>query len=110
MRTLSVLVILVLVSGSTAAFAQDSGLMLEQEPRKDFTGFGWTFLLLSVATLAFGVKSKADSDDDLERAEANFAAQIGYPVERQTLRVAITHSQRPGYSDHRIRKLANGHQ
>jgi hypothetical protein len=74
MRTLSVLVILLLVSASTAAFAQDSGMMLAQEPRKDFTGFGWTFLLLTAATLAYGVKAKADSDDDLERAEVNFTS------------------------------------
>ncbi len=73
MRTLSVMVILVFVSGSTVALAQGSGLMLEQEPRKDFTGFGWTFLLLTAATLALGVKAKADSDDDLERAETSFA-------------------------------------
>ena len=77
MRTVSVLMILALMLGSALAFAQDSKLMLEQEPRTDFTVYGWTFLLLSLSTLAYGAKVHGDSQDDLDKADANFA---GYQV------------------------------
>lgn len=74
MRAVSIFIILSLVLGNTVVFAQDSELMLEREPRTDFTVYGWTFLLLTLGTLAYGVKSYDDSQDDLDKAEANFVS------------------------------------
>lgn len=74
MRAISVLIVAALVLGNSMAFGRESSLILEQEPRTDFTAFGWTFLLLSLGTLAYGAKVYGDSQDDLDKAELNFAS------------------------------------
>lgn len=66
------LIVLILL-GYGSAFGRESELILEEEPRSDYTVFGWTFLVLTAATLAFGLKSVEDSDDDLATADASYS-------------------------------------
>lgn len=74
MRAASIFIIVALVLGSTPALAQKSKLLLEEQPRTNFTVYGWTFLLLSLGTLAYGAKAYDDSQEDLDNADANFAS------------------------------------
>ena len=74
MRAISILIVAALVLGNSIAFGQESSLMLEQEPRTDFSVYGWTFLLLSLGTLAYGAKVYGDSQDDQDTAEVNYAS------------------------------------
>ena len=73
MRGICLIMIAVLILGNSAAFAQESKLILEEEPRTDFTVYGWTFLLLSLGTFAYGASVYSDSQDDIDKADANFA-------------------------------------
>lgn len=74
MRAASILIVAALILGNSMAFGQESSLMLEEEPRTDFSVFGWTFLVLSLGTLAYGAKVYDDSQDDLDKADANFVS------------------------------------
>jgi hypothetical protein len=47
-------------------------MMLREPPRETFTGYGWTFLFLSVATLAYGSQALSDSKDSLDKADASY--------------------------------------
>ena len=61
MRVACVLVAALLLLGGSPALGQQ--LMLEEEPPTEFTGTGWTFLVLSLVTLGYGLKVLADSED-----------------------------------------------
>ena len=52
--------------------AQAAELMLEEKPSGDFSGFGWTFLVLTGTTLLYGIQTYNDSKDSLDEAEANY--------------------------------------
>ena len=88
MRVACVLVAALLLLGGSPALGQQ--LMLEEEPPTEFTGTGWTFLVLSLATLSYGLKVLADSDDDLDRAEAKYTQYLaaGTGPQATTLRAA----------------------
>lgn len=64
--------IVLMLLGYGTAFGRESELILEEKPRSDYIAFGWTFLVLSAATLAYGLKSAEDSDDDVATADANY--------------------------------------
>ena len=74
MRAVSILMVVSFLLGSSMAFGRESSLILEQEERTEFSGFGWTFLFLSLGTVAYGVKAYGDSQDDLDKAELNYAS------------------------------------
>ena len=88
MRVTCVLVAALLLVGGSPALGQQ--LMLEEEPPTEFTGTGWTFLVLTLATLSYGLKVRADSKDDLSRADTTFAQYLaaGTPAQATTLRAA----------------------
>ncbi|MCZ6533677.1 MAG: hypothetical protein O7A08_12020 [SAR324 cluster bacterium] len=79
MRAVCIMLLLFLLTGGGSAWGQM--MLLEEEASKDHSGAGVTFLLLSVVTLAYGLKSFNDSQDDLDRAEASF-------VQHEAVRVA----------------------
>lgn len=92
MRAISVLIVAALVLGNAMAFGREPNLILEQEPRTDFTVFGWTFLVLTLGTLAYGAKVYDDSQDDLDKAELNFASYqaAASDTEATTFRNAVS--------------------
>ena len=89
MRVLCLVIVAVLLTGGSA-LAQGRRLMLDEEPSRTFNGLGWTFLFLSVATLAYGAKVLGDSDDDLDRADQSFTAyqSAGSASQATSLRTA----------------------
>lgn len=71
MRAVCIMLLLFLLAGSGSAWGQM--MLLEEENSEDHTGAGVTFLLLSMVTLAYGINSFSDSQDDLDRADASYA-------------------------------------
>ncbi|MCZ6559244.1 MAG: hypothetical protein O7A69_15940 [SAR324 cluster bacterium] len=78
MRAVCIMLLLFLLTGGGSAWGQM--MLLEEEASKDHSGAGVTFLLLSVVTLAYGLKSFNDSQDDLDRADASFAQYQAAPT------------------------------
>lgn len=68
MRPLWIAVVAALIAGQ----ALGAGLLLEEEPRTDFTVYGWTFLALTAATLSLASSANSDSKEALNKANASY--------------------------------------
>ena len=69
------------------------GLMLDEEPRTDFTSYGWTFYGLSAAMLVLASQSYTASQDALATANANYVSYQATPTaDLQTLAEAFLSS------------------
>lgn len=69
------------------------GLMLDEEPRTDFTSYGWTFYGLSAAMLLLASQSYTASQDALATANANYVSYQATPTtDLQTLAEAFLSS------------------
>jgi len=71
MRVLAVAMLGLLLVWGRPALGEE--LMLAEPPPESFTGYGWTFLLLSVATLGYAVQARSDSQDSLSKADESYA-------------------------------------
>ena len=70
MRPFWIAVVAALIIGQGPALG--AGLLLEEEPRTDFTVYGWTFLALTVATLSLASTANSDSKGALDKADASY--------------------------------------
>ena len=68
MRPFWIAVVAALIAGQ----ALGAGLLLEEEPRTDFTVYGWTFLALTAATLSLASSANSDSKEALNKANASY--------------------------------------
>ena len=70
MRPFWIAVVAALIIGPGQALG--ARLMLEEEPRTDFTVYGWTFLALTAATLFYASTANSDSKGALDQANASY--------------------------------------
>lgn len=75
MRLLGLSVAILLVLGQMPALGK--GLMLDEPEPTSFTGYGWTFLGLSLVMAAYAQQSQTAADDALADAQAAYVNYQG---------------------------------
>ncbi len=70
MRALALTALVLALILGRPALARE--MMLEGEPSRDFSDYGWTFLILTGTSLLYGINSYNGSQDSLDDAEANY--------------------------------------
>lgn len=72
MRSFCLAITILLLVWQAPASAAD--LILTEESDESFTGYGWAFLVLSLASASYGSQAKSDADIALAEADASFAS------------------------------------
>ncbi len=75
MRALALMALVLALLLGRPALARE--MMLEDEPSREFSDYGWTFLVLAGSSLLYGINSYNSSRDSLDEAKANYQLYLG---------------------------------